>query len=405
MGCMTSNYDKWLIYTKALPSPESYIKFGFYFLIASCLQRRVWYYSDERPLFPNLYILFIGPPAIGKGNVLKSIEYFLRYHKDTKRPPIATSSGPELQLLFPLGADTVTFEKLLSKVADASRSLLLPNKQIYHHASYGFVLQELSSLFKENAKEVVKFLLNAYDCGQYDYETKQKGQDRIRNLCLNFIAGAQMDFLKAAHKHGIFGEGYSSRTIMLFETARRFDAFHIAEELTTEQLAAKLDLLDWIHKLSNCYGKITYGDDVKEYLEDWYLNVHCPKEARAGEKMQHYLGRKKVALLKIAAAIHFGESLEMEIPLPTFKQAIQELDAVEGNMEVGLALAGKNPLHAAAQKMLGYLRFRKESPLSDIILEFAADLTVEEINLCLKQLELTHQLKSKLKTGKLWYYF
>ena len=401
-----TNYDRWNLITEKLPSPQSYIDFGFYYLISLALQRRVWYYTGKNALFCNQYIVFVGPPAVGKGLVLSMIAHFARFHKYDKAGVIKTSTGPELPPLFPLGADSITFEELICEVASSRRNVLTadPKEPSYSHCSYAFILPELSSLFKRKTEDVVKFMLNAYDCDQYDYKTKHQGKECIRRLCLNFIAATQLDFLKDAHKTGLFGQGFSSRSIFLFENKRRFDAFHIAGNVeATENIAAEKELLSWLKQLSTLYGQITYDKDAAKWLENWYIHTHCPKEAKANSRMQDYLGRKKVMILKIAAALHFSESLSMEIPLDTIQKAVSVLDKIEPQMEAGLALSGRNELHIAARKILAFMRERRSTSRKELILTFGSDYTVEEIFICLKELELGYNMKEYEEKGEICY--
>jgi hypothetical protein len=402
-----TNKDRWNLITAGLPSPQSYIDFGFYYLISLGLQRRVWFYSGHNALYLNQYIVFVGPPAIGKGLVLSKIAYFARFHKDNKHPVIKTSTGPELAPLFPLGADSITFEELICEVASSRRNVLTgdqvnPN---YAHCSYAFILPELSSLFKRKTEDVSKFLLNAYDCDQYDYKTKHQGKECIRKLCLNFIAATQMDFLKDAHRTGLFGQGFASRTLFLFESRRRFDKFHIATNSTdTATHEAEKELLAWLKKLSQLYGQLTYDKETARWIEKWYIETHCPHELKASTRMQDYLGRKKVIILKLAAALHFADSLELELPLETVQLAITMLDAVEPRIEAGLALSGRNELHIGARKMLSLISAKRDVEERELILTFGADFTIEEIFKCIKELELGYGLlKYEAKDGKIHY--
>ena len=399
-----SNLDNWNLICSRLPSPQSYIDFGLYSMISAALQRRVWFYDPVMPVYPNQYIVFVGPPAIGKGLVLTKVEQLLRHHRYTRAGIVKTNTGDELPYLFPMGADSITFEQLLARLADSARKHILPAPENYYmHTSFGFILQELSSLFKQKTEDVVKFLIKAYDCDQYDYETKTQRKDRIRKLCLNFLAATQLDFLKDAHRSGIFGQGFGSRTTFIFETKRRFDSFHISYEITAEEKKAHDDLLAWLLQLSKLYGQISYSEETKQWLEDWYVNTHVAREEKAHEKLKDYLGRKKVILLKLAAAIHFSENLTMTIPLTTFQRSIELLDNVEKNMEAGLAITGKNELHVYARRMLNYIKERKEVPKQDIILGFAADLDVDKIELCIRELEIGYGLRTRVKEGRIWY--
>src|SRR5579864_3128365 len=76
-----TNFDKWQAYTAGVPAPQNFIDWGFYSMIASCLQRRVWCFSDEDKCYPNMYITLVGPPGTGKGLVTKRIVELLRYYK------------------------------------------------------------------------------------------------------------------------------------------------------------------------------------------------------------------------------------------------------------------------------------------------------------------------------------
>jgi len=401
-----TNYKKWLLYTKDLPSPQSYIDFGFYWLISACLQRRVWYYSGDHSLRVNMFVVFVAPPALGKGLVLGRINSLLRHHKYEKGRPVQTNAGPEFPPLFPVSADSITFEELMADIASSMRMWLSPDKHVFKHTSYAFLLEELSSLFKRKTEDVVKFLLNAYDAKEqgYEYKTKHQGKDIIRALCVSFLAGTQFDFLKDAHKSGLFGEGFSSRTIFLFENYKRSSKFHISEE-TEDQKVAKHDLLAWLKTLSNVYGQLTYGEETYEWLEHWHKTELEEQRSRASERMLHYLGRKPVTLLKLAAAMHFAENLNMVIPLKTFQKAAALLASVEVQMDAGLNFTGRNELYRYTVKILELIRKRPSGlSKSEIVLEMAIDMTLDEIETCLKELGIGHGVKMKIEKGDAVYY-
>jgi hypothetical protein len=398
------NFEKWRFFTKNLPSPDSWIDFGWYFLIGACLQRRVWLYDDGiMPLYANQYVVFVGPPGLGKGIVLGPLAQFLKYHKYEKGQLIKTSIGQELPPLYPVGADSITFEQLLADVGDSSRRIPTPENKVYMHCSYAFVLEELASLFKHKTSDVIKFLQNAYDCKDYEYKTKHQGKDILRNICFSFIAGTQVDFLKEASESRIFGQGFASRTLFLFESQERFSAFHIAE-FSEEQLAARKALLLWIKQLSSLYGQVTYDKDVYKFLEEWYQEVFVKERARASHKMLDYFSRKKVIMLKLAMAIHFSENLTLNIPLAPFKLAIKMLGTVEAKMAAGLSLGGKNELHSWSMRIKAFIQ-QAVKPVTkrEILMEFLADLEMDQIEGCLLELENTHGLKRRTNDGS--YYF
>lgn len=397
-----TNYDKWLLLTKNLPSPTSFITFGFYQLISIALQRRVWFYdAGHMPLYCNQYTVFVADPAIGKGIIIGLVKDLAKHHKYDKGHLIKTSIGMELPPMLPVGADYTTYEDLMRDIAKCYRTIRHPKMSIaYGHCSYAFILEELSSLFRRQADHIIKFLLNAYDCKDYDYSTKHQGEDLLRKLCLNFLAGTQLDFLKEAHKTGVFGQGFSSRTLFLFESQRRFEAFHISEALNPEQERAKMDILAWLKILGNLVGEVTYSEETKEWLEDWYLNTHVPREYKASTKMKDFLGRKRVLLLKLAAAKHFAESTDMIIPLTTFQAALELINSIEPQLEAGLSLLGRNELHITALQIREFILTNKEISKTEIILKYGSELDIPQIEVCIKELEMGYGLRKTLKNGK-----
>lgn len=399
-----TNYEKWLVYTKNLTSPQSWIDLTWYFVVSAALQRRVWLYSAEMPLFPNQYMLLVGPPGIGKGLVLTPAAELLKHHRYEKGAMVRTSIGSEYPPLFPMGADSITFEELIADVANSMRRIPTVDNKVYAHCSYCFVLEEMSSLFKHKTSDVIKFLLNAYDCKEYEYKTKHQGKDLLRRLCFSFIAGAQPDFLKEASESKLFGQGFASRTLFIFESEERFSSFHISH-FTEDQLQAKKDLLIWIKQLATLYGGATYSEDTGQWLEHWYNTEFLPARNRAPTKMRDYFARKKVIMLKLAMAIHFSETTSLTIPQDAFQKAIKLLDSLEPKMAAGLSFTGRNQLHLHGRQILQFIERKKTVGKREIILEFGADLDLSEIELCLSELELGYSVKKRIGSNNETLYY
>lgn len=392
-----TNKERWDLYTSNLFSPQSFIDFGFYFTIAASLQRRVWFGLDgHRPIYPNLYLILVGPPAVGKGLVIGSVFNALNHHKH-KDIRIKTSLGDESPPLFPIGADSTTFEALTQEISKSKRVIRYDpndNAKFYAHTSHVFVLEELSSLLKKKSEDVVDLLIRLYDSQSYDYKTKNHGSDHIRNVCESFIAATQVGFLKDAQAKGIFGQGFSSRCIFVYETQERFTKMHL-DIPTDSMLKARDEILAHILDLSKVYGQLSYKDaHTKEWLEEWYAKVHKPREEKASERMKEYFGRMKVHIPKLAAAIHFSEHTTLEIPHECFVKAIDMLDAIHPNMDACLNSSGRNELHPYKQKIKAFIKADKQVMFEHILLKFGLDLTTDEVTSILKELELTEGLKA-----------
>lgn len=446
-----SNYEKWRIYTDGLTSPDSYVDFGFYYMIAACLQRRVWLPPSHMPVFPNLYIVFIGPPGVGKGLVIGNVGRMLKFHKrinphESKKvvPPTDTtpdsvvdaslvetlahvnygSEEPrsrhnqakdhEKPLLFPIAADASTFEALVIAIASSLRHIshvkvdpITERKMqgIYSHSSICFTLSELSSLFRKKAEDVVRFLQITFDCEDYKKDTKTQGTDRIKNCCVSLLGAATQEFMVKLYKDDLANEGFASRTIFIYEPKDRKTAAFIPE-LNPLQLKCEKDLQDHILKLSTLYGQVSMPSDVRDFIEDWHRRAQIERP-NLSDSLRYYYARKKIHLMKLSMAVHFAESTEMTVELSSVKKALSMLDGVETKMHYALINNTTNPYYRTSFKVVDYLRVngkRSKRELYAALYEFLGtnepDKALENIlDYCL----ISNKITSLTENGKVYY--
>lgn len=395
-----TNLEKWRYYFKDRPCPDAWIDLGWWFAVAAALQRRVWYFNfAHQPLFCNLYIVLIGPPATGKNLVVGPTNNLLRYWPfnpdDIGKPEL---SGQQVKKLIECGPDTITFQKLVERLAKVTRRFVYNNHgkdTVYHHASMAIVLEELNSLFTRHSDQIPKMLLKTYDCGEYEYDTKKSGHDYVRNTCMNFLAGTTPAILKEAEKFHIFDDGFVSRTLFSFETQPRHDKFHIGE-ISEEQITAYNELLLHIRKLTQVFGNVYYDKGTYQFLEDWSQTTFKKERLSANPKMATYYGRKKVLILKLAAAIHFSESLDLHIPQSAYEHAIEFLKPVEKKMEIGFSVVGRNHLHPLAQDVKRFLKAQLNGEtVPGLLARFGMDLNYDELTTILSTLVMAQEIYSK----------
>lgn len=393
-----TNFERWRLYTDDLPSPDSYINWSYRFMIASALQRRVWCPPAHDRLYPNMYPILVGEPGIGKGGPIRRVNDILTQFKlgddkveegsklsvdeqaaaiaiqnaDLKLAVASEVSGHsrEIQvdkpLLIPTGADSTSYEQLMRRMSESYRRINYPEwhepaqkeiMKIYGHCSMYFCLEELKSLLKKNTESLLRFLIQAFDCGEeYVYETKHQGKDRIRRLCLNFMAGVTPDDMQELFTEGIFGSGFSARVLFIYAAKNRKPVF-FRPELTTEQLAAKDEISKHVKKLTKLYGQIKLDSHTPEFLLAWLMRdqENPQKRASSSSKLKAYYARKNIHIMKVAMALHFGESTDMYIPHERFEEAIKLLDIEERTMHLALTMGGDNPMSKVAPQIKNYL--------------------------------------------------
>lgn len=386
-------------------SPNNFIDFGWYYLVAAALQRRVWCGPEHRQLYPNMYGILCAEPGVGKGDVIKPVATFLKHHtikhpgekaaiinkpttllSDQEKFNLKTTQALEKEqyiketaaeeklnegkdikifekpLAIPVASDAVTYEALVNAMARSLRvkNYLVWNEKeqqnkmdIYTHSSLCFCLEEISSLFRKKTDDLVHFLLQAYDCGDYNYETIRRGKDRIRKCCLNFFGGTTPGFMQSVFNDQLLTEGFASRTFFLFAAKNRKSSLYVPE-LTPEQIQAKEEILEHIGKLIELYGHVKFTTDTWLFLEDWWQKAQIERP-NTNIKLNPYYARKNIHVQKIAMAMHFGESTEMIIDVPIFERALAWLATQEKNMHFCLGLDQNNPLAKVKDKIVRFI--------------------------------------------------
>ena len=431
---------------KDITSPQSFIDFGWYYTVAAALQRRVWCGPEHKPIFPNIYVILVAPPGVGKGLVIKEVEYMLRYHylEDPNAPAKAapdasvTTVDPHVvaainaanyaqatdgqmqkkhkkPLLIPLAANATTFEALVRSMSKATRRINFMKfdekiqknvLDIYIHCSLAFCLEEISSLFRRHTEDVANFLLQAYDCGNYEYDTKTQGNDEIHRCCLNFFGGTTPVFMESTFNDRLLNDGFSSRTWFIVEQKNRFNKLLIPP-LSPEQLEARAHLVEHVKKLSKLYGHIAYEDEAWQWLEKWWENPERPRVNKS-PKLDAYEARKNIHVQKFAQILHFSEDATMnergapanKITLATVQRAVKLLAEREENMHLALNFEGNNPLATVGKKMMTYLRRNGPQSTMDFLMEFWGDADKDQIDQILHHLVDMKKIKFDTATNK-----
>jgi hypothetical protein len=434
---LLTNRERWLCYTSGLSSPQNFVEWSWLYLVAASLQRRVWCGPIHQPCYANIYVILVGPPGVGKGLCIKEVIGLLKHWKKRDAIPLGGVNGSatkeqlntaemtnqldlekaqevEFQgkskgadiiepLLIPVAADATTYEALVKAVADSySRCnyIQFDDKhgknvlKIYGHSSLCFALQELASLLRKRTDDTVNYMLGLYDCPQdYEYLTKTQGKDRVRRGCLNLLAGTTPSFMQSTFDEKLMDEGFSSRTFYIYAQRNRKNQFWIPQ-MTEEQTKCRTEILDHIRKLTSLYGAVSIDRETELFLQDWWDEQEKHKDTRINKslKMVPYYARKNIHVMKVAMAMHFGESTEMTIPKSTFEKAIEFLAQEEKNMHLALTLEGNNVIAKVTRKIMILLETGKKN-FVDLLVETHSLIDRKGLEEALDFLIMTEQIK------------
>jgi len=430
-----TNKERWMEFTSGLPSPDNFIEWSYLYMISAALQRRVWTPPDHDRVYPNMYVTLVGDPGVGKGGPIRSVASILTEHKLEDSKDTAKFKGDEKvvaeavidndikiaqedmvkgknkdasiekALLIPVAADAVTYEALVQSMSFCLRRINYlktepDGKQrmaIYSHSSQCFCLEEIASLFRKHQNDLINFLIQAYDCGEsYEYRTKTAGRDRILRICVNFLGGTTPDFMQETFDDALVNQGYSSRTFYIYGHKNRKSVF-FRPELTEAQRGYRKELAAHVKALTKLYGQIHIDPETVAWLTKWKEQFDENPRLRAAKspKMKAFYARMNIHAMKVAIAMHFGESLDMHIPLSTFQQAIEFIEQEAPNMQLALTVGGDNPLAKSSAKVYEYLIQAGKKNFKELLTHFWEKLRKTELEEVLNYLQQTDQIKCR----------
>lgn len=418
-------------------------------MISAALQRRVWMGNKLDALYPNMYCIPVGDPGVGKGRVIKQVESILKHHpyvplnKKLKQAPekkplilqnrvernipagvnvvkpqafqnaanvAAELSGEkpkeaitEKVLALPVGANATSYEALVSNLSKNRRPAHYYKTNgkgekelvIETHASMCFCLEEVSSLFRKSMESLVDFLITAWDCGDYKYETRTHGAENIYRCCLSLFGGTTPSFMRRVFSDDLLTDGFAARTLFIFEPSNRFDVV-FPPEFTSEQLLFREEIVTHVGKLIELNGEVNPSPEAREYLEDWNKNIRPHFRPNNSLKLNGYYARKHVHWHKMAMAFHFGQADfdGMIISKETYEKALVYLEEIERRMHYAINIEGQNPLAKPSRNILAYLKANGPQTFPQLIIEFFSDVREAELKEILQHLKSTGSVET-----------
>lgn len=305
--------DEFIETTEHINSPQLFRKWAAISIIACAMERKVWVHTLGSNLFPNLYIILVADPGIGKTEVTwRAREY------------IQSLEGHHL------ANSSITAAALIDDLADATRRIVRPTEDppILMFNSLSIIANELGVLLPAYEPEFMNILQDLYDCKAYSQRRRHmKGEPiKINMPQLNILAACTPDYLRSTLPVGAWDQGFLSRSILVYSGERKlrglFDV--LDEELISPKLKERLA------KIGNMVGQFRFTEEAATTINNWHMSGNEPRPEHP--KLHHYSTRRTAHALKIAMAVSAGENERLVITKDNVMRSIDLLVEVEGYM-------------------------------------------------------------------------
>jgi len=338
--------DGYLEYTSSTEPPTSYHQWCGLAVIAGALQRRVYLQQGlERTIYPNLYVILVGP----SGRTRKGV-----------------ALGIAKELLSEVGIVTIAPESCSGREAlalvmkNAEKSFTDPtDNKIKNHCAISAFSEELSVFLGQGDIKLLANLTDWYDSKDFwEYQSIGRGKDGIRGVCLNMVGGTAPEWIQSMLPHEAIGGGYTARVIFIVEEWRRKVASR--RELTPSEVVLYDKLKSDLNRIALLSGQFDFTDEAFNAWDTWYHNE--------GEKMRTgympvtdgrfaaYCERRQTHIRKIMMSLSASRGDSMRLEREDFDRALAMMLDAEVSMGKTFGGLGKARYSDATDKIIEYIK-------------------------------------------------
>jgi hypothetical protein len=240
-------------------STESPLKFHFWCAataIAATLKRHVWIKQPTFKLYPNLYTVLVGRPAIGKGLAMNPVIDLM------KRAGTVNVLSDRITMEYALEKLSKGFPKIHPTGTNPNGSQAI---KLGTEATALITSTELS-VFLTASQFSITCLTDLWDSkeGIYQYGTRGKGEWNINEPCVSLLGGSAQDYLIKSIPADAIGGGFTRRVNFVFGPQK-----DKKDKLKEQNKAVQLLLEDDLRQISLIRGEMTYSKEAFKIMEEY----------------------------------------------------------------------------------------------------------------------------------------
>lgn len=310
------NFPDWLSayydYARDGFCPDAFHKWTGVSVISGALGRKVWLpWTSVLNHYPNMYLLMIAHPGVGKSSACNIGVDFLRKLDDMQFVPTQ-----------------ITVAKLIECLQESSSFSLGPIT-VKHSSGY-YYASEASNSLKDVYESIIPAFTDFYDCPTiWERATKKDGVLRLQNVCFNMLAASTFNFLgKLISEESIMG-GFASRLIYIVHDEKIIREPKWGDNGSVKDIETEKHLLEDLSQIHKLAGEFRADEDFKRLWLKWFPEFDKKRQDMESEKMQSLMVRKSTNLFKLCMIQSASESNDLVLKAKHWEKSMEMLDKVE----------------------------------------------------------------------------
>lgn len=375
--------DNWLDsyheFCKNTEPPLSYHRWIGLGCIASALQRKVFMTWGMERIYPNLYIVLLGPAAqTRKSTALKIGEDIVN----------------SLQIPM-LGQDNST-AAIIRDIKNSFFNWTEEDGSIKVQSAVTSFQSELAVFLGARNTELQAYMTDWYDCpSTWKRVTKHQGIDDIPGMCFCLIGAMAPDWIPHVFSPESIGGGFTSRVMFVSETKKERTIADPTLYPPDEQL--KKDLIHDLEIIHRMAGEFKMAPDAKDFYVDWYEKDDA--EVQRGNfpikdtSFHTYCGRRPTLLRKLSMVIAAAAGNELLIRLEDIQLALKFMQEAEAKLPGTFDAVGRSIVSQQLAIIISLIQARGQVKKSVLLREVYKDVTQEALQEVETTLEQTKLVK------------
>jgi len=295
--------EKFIELTSETSSPEIFRKWAAISCLAGVLERRVWIKSMGTPLYPNMYIILVARPGIGKTEVTDRVRLIWQKIK---------------------GIHVASTNLSRASFADElNNAVVVSGKHTYNALNAS--VNELGTLMPKYSPDFMSQLTDIYNCKSYT-ERKRGGNlyINIEQPFFNMLAGTQPGFLLTLIPEVAWEQGFMGRCQLIFSGEKILRSLFDVSPIDLGELCRNLA------PVKRLRGEFGWTDKARQHVDDWHKAGGPPRPTHP--KLTNYCERRTEFLLKLIQVTTINHTGGTVVDMESVRIALDWLMEAEEEM-------------------------------------------------------------------------
>jgi hypothetical protein len=374
---------------KMSESPMAFNLWSALAVVGATMKKRTFVHRGMYKIYPNQYIVLVAPPGIGKG---LAIHPALSFAKGCNPPLVNFMS------------DRITAPKIIERLAAGFPSTSIVGGAIVQGLEASACLQATElAVFLGSSDWMTQFLCDAWDRGEYEYDTKNKGTNIVTGMCVSLIGACVPEFVQSINRDRstAINGGFTARTIFVFarEKSKSIVWPHGFDDPRMATLKANLE--HDLHQIAKLNGEFMFDKMAKVKFERFYSAIKIEEDDT--EVVAHFKNRQAVHVMKTAMCLSAATRDDLVLDEYCVDTSIKLTEQVMSTLDITFRGVGESPLAEATARIQTYIERKAICSRSEILRDNHRHVVSEDLDRILIVLESIGFCERFTQGGKQFY--